>query len=387
MIKSVFRQMSPEEMYIEEIEGLKMIHIYDLTGSSKPDGKYGVTAVLVNYGDNKQLNYTENDYCFELFVNKVFEVYNTSDDKTSIKMDDTTRKIMEAGALPRHESILSKYYSAPKFDEPFLVNASTLSKRFAALIEYLLVGLYKTMGTDIDVIDRKSGWRGSGRFILRVGDSNRSVYYKVFELNESTYSIKLNGFLSDNGDFLINVALYDDNISITYLSESSRIEGSATFKFGKENLMEMHQIRKDGEQIFYDVNSYENAFEEGKELKDFVSATSIELLPEDMKPCAVYVLPLGLTYILYDEEDTSDEVEVKTFCGVFLWENGSCADIRGWSMIKSVQTGLSIKSETFRMMNQSDNRQIIQTSLLTGTGSRYKKELEGKFVINTRKGE
>ena len=216
MINSVFRQMSPEEMYIEEIEGLKMIHIYDLTGSSKPDGKYGVTAVLVNYGDNKQLNYTENDFCFELFVNKVFEVYNTSDDKTSIIMDDTTRKIMEAGALPRHESILSKYYSAPKFDEPFLVNASTLSKRFVALIEYLLVGLYKTMGTDIDVIDRKSGWRGSGRFILHVGDSNRSVYYKVFELNESTYSIKLNGFLSDNGDFLINVALYDDNISITY---------------------------------------------------------------------------------------------------------------------------------------------------------------------------
>ena len=379
--------MSPEEMYIEGIEGLKMIHIYDLTGSAKPDGKYGVTAVLVNYGDNKQLNYTENDFCFELFANKIFEVYNTSDDKTSIIMDDTTRKIMEAGAVPRHESILSKYYNATKLDEPYLVNASTLSKRFAALIEYLLVGLYKTMGTDIEVIDRKSGWRGSGRFILHVGETNRSVYYKVFELNENTFSIKLNGFLSDNGDFLINVVLYDDNISITYMSEKSRIEGSTSFKFGKDNLMEMHQIKKDGEQIFYDVNSYENSFAEGKNIKDFVSETSFELLPEDMVPCAVYVLPMGLTYVLYDEEETSDQVEVKTFCGVFLWPEAFSADIRGWSMIRSIQSGLSLKSEAFRLMNQSDNRQIIQTALLTGTGSRYKKELEGKFVINTRKGD
>ena len=40
MISSVFRQMSPEEMNIEEIADIKMIHIYDLTGAEKPDGKY-----------------------------------------------------------------------------------------------------------------------------------------------------------------------------------------------------------------------------------------------------------------------------------------------------------------------------------------------------------
>ena len=51
MIKSVFRQMSPEEIEIEGIEDIKMIHIYDLTGADRPDGKYGVTGVLVDYGD------------------------------------------------------------------------------------------------------------------------------------------------------------------------------------------------------------------------------------------------------------------------------------------------------------------------------------------------
>ncbi len=381
MIKSVFRQMSPEEMHIEGIEDIKMIHIYDLTGAARPDGKYGVTAVLVSYGDNKQLNYTENDYCFSEFINKIFEVYNTCEGKELITMDETTRQIMEAGEVPRHESILSRYYEAEKLKEPVLVNASTLSNRFCPLVEYLIAGLYKTMGTDVEIIDRKSGWRGSGRLIIHVGDSNRTVFFKVFEINDSTFSISLNGFLVDNGDLLINVNLYEDAISIMYKSEASAIEGSCSFKFGKTDLREIQQIKKDGEQIFYDVNSYENTFTAENEVEDVVSATSKWLIPKDMKPWAVYRLPFGLTYLLYDINDSSQEVEVETFCGVFLWQEASCADIRGWSVIKSLQSGLALKNEAFRILNLSDNRGYIQSTFLSGTGSRYKEELEGKIVF------
>ena len=55
------------------------------------------------------------------------------------------------------------------------------------------------------------------------------------------------------------------------------------------------------------------------------------------------------------------------------------------SMIKSLQAGLTLKNEVFRMLNLSDNREYIQSAFLTGTGSRYKEELEGKFVIYERK--
>ena len=385
MIKSVFRQMPPEEMLIEGIEDVKMIHIYDLTGAAKPNGKYGVTAALVNYSDNKQLNYTENDFCFDFFVNKIFEAYNTAEDKSSVIMDEITRSIMEAGEVPRHESILSKYYDAEKLDQPVLVNASTLSKRFGPLIEYLLVGLYKTMGTDVEVIDRKQGWRGSGRLILRVGDSNRTVYFKAFEVNDSTFSIKLNGCMTDNGDMLINVVLYDDVISITYKSESADIEGSSSFKFGKEILREMHQIQKNKEQIFYDVNTYENTFTAESKIEDTVSLLSLSLLPEGIRPTACYRLPMGLDYILYDMADSADQVEVETFCGVFLWQDAACADMRGWSVIKSLQSGLALKNEAFRILNLTDQKDYVQSAFLTGTGSRYKKELEGKFVISERK--
>lgn len=386
MIKSVFRQMPPEEISLEGIEDIKMIHIYDLTGSARPDGKYGVTAVLVNFGDNKQLNYTENDFCFGAFVNKIFEVFNTSENKESVIMDETTRQIMEAGEVPRHDSILSKYYADEKLDMPVLVNASTLSKRFGPLVEYLVVGLYRTMGTNVDVVDRKCGWRGSGRMVLHVGDTNRTVYFKAFEINDNTFSIKLNGFMTETGDLLVNVILYDDTISFSYMSESSAIEGTSSFKFGKDNLREMHQIKKNGEQIFYDVNVYENSFTADMKLGDVVSVPSAELLPEDMKPCAVYRLPIGLDYLLYDVAETADQVEVETFCGVYLWQDASFADIRGWSVIKSQQSGLALKNEAFRILNLSDNMEKIQSTFLAGTGSRYKNELEGKFVISERKG-
>ena len=383
MIKSVFRQMSQEEMNIESIEDIKMVHIYDLTGSAKPDGKYGVTSVLVSFGDNQQLNYTENDHCFVPFVNKVFEAYNTALDKSSIIMDETTRQIMEAGELPRHDSILGGYYEAEKLDEPHFVNASTLSKRFEPLVEYLVLGIYKTMGTEVEVIDRKSGWRGAGRLIIRAGSENRTLYFKTFEINDSTYSIKLNSFLVDNGDLLINVILYDDALSVSYKSESAGLEGSCSFKFGKDNLREIQQIEKDKEQIFYDVNAYENTFNDESRLEDEVSKLLVGLLPEKLMPCAVYRLPFGLDYLLYDMTDSSDQVEVRTFCGVFLWRDASCADIRGWSTIKSLEAGLTLKNEAFRLCNISDNREYIQTAFLTGTGSRYKEELEGKFVLKS----
>ena len=385
MIKPVFRKMSQEEMFIEGIKDIKMVHIYDLTGTSGIGGKYGVTSALINYGDNEKLNYTENDHCFTAFVNKIFQVYNTTEDNDSIIMDDTTRQIMEAGKVPRHESILSKYYDSEKLDIPVLVNSSTLSRRFEPLVEYLIVGLYKTMGTDVDIIDIKRGWRGAGRLLIHVGSENRTIFFKVFEINESTFSIKVNGCMTEHGDLLINVNLFDDVLSVSYKSESEEIEGSSQFKFSKDNLLEMHEIRKNGEQIFYDVNTYDNTFTEESKIEDHVSVLSKWILPERLKPCAVYELPMGLTYLLYDIADSSDEVEVKTFCGVFLWQDASYADIRGWSEIKSLKSGLILKNEAFRFINLSDNKEYVQSTFLTGTGSRYIEELEGKYIICERK--
>ena len=213
------------------------------------------------------------------------------------------------------------------------------------------------MGTEVEVIDRKSGWRGSGRLILHVGDSNRTIYFKAFEINDSTFSIKLNGCLVENGDLLINVVLHDDVLSLSFKSDMTGIEGTSSFKFGKDSLREIHQIQKNGEQIFYDVNSYDNSFKEDSKLEDAVSPAAVDLLPEERRPSAVYKLPMGLTYLLYDQTEVADQVEVQTFCGVFLWPDAACADIR----------------------------EYVQSAFLAGTGSRYKKELEGKYVINDRK--
>ena len=163
------------------------------------------------------------------------------------------------------------------------------------------------------------------------------------------------------------------------------IEGTSSFKFGKDSLREIHQIQKNGEQIFYDVNSYDNSFKEDSKLEDAVSPAAVDLLPEERRPSAVYKLPMGLTYLLYDQTEVAEQVEVQTFCGVFLWPDAACADIRGWTVIKSLQTGLALKNEAFRLLNLSDNREYVQSAFLAGTGSRYKKELEGKYVINDRK--
>ena len=410
MIKSLFRQMTPEEISIEGIQNIKMLHIYDLTGATGTGQRYGVTALLVNYDDNKQLNFTENDYCFKAFVNKIFEVYNACENKDMIIMDEMTRKILEAGEIPKHELMLKKYYEAPKNDSPILVNASTLSKRFGPFVEYLITGLYKTMGTDVDIIERQYGWRGAGSILLKVGNNGRRIFFKVFEINDSMVSIKTNGFLSDKGDLLINITLYNNEITFSYSSASEKIEGSGSFDFRKESLREMQEVKKNGEQIFYDVNLYENPINPAgnnpgnailnptganagndtgtNTLMDgleWLQYTGLEEHFPDKTPCARYSLPFGMDYILYSENDETDQLEINTCCGAFLWEDAAYSDIRGWSVIKSKQSGLALKNEEFRVVNISDKRGMIQSAFLSGTGSRYQKELEGKYVINGSK--
>lgn len=396
MIKSIFRQMSPEEISIEGIQNIKMLHIYDLTGATGTYQKYGVTALLVNYDDNKQLNFTENDHCFNIFVNKIFEVYNACENKDMIIMDEMTRQILDAGELPYHELMLKKYYEAPKNDSPLIVNASTLSRRFGPFVEYLITGLYKTMGTDVDIIDRQYGWRGAGNILLKVGKNNRRVVFKVFEINDSMVSIKTNGFLSDKGDLLINITLYNSEMTFSYSSASEKIEGCGSFDFRRENLREMQEVKKNGEQIFYDVNLYENPennvgnLNAAKAMQDglgWLKYTGLDEHFPDKTPCARYSLPFGVEYILYNENDMTDQLEITSCCGAFLWEDAAYADIRGWSVIKSKQSGLALKNEEFRIVNLSDKKGMVQSAFLLGTGSRYKKELQGKYVINGSKVE
>ena len=68
-------------------------------------------------------------------------------------------------------------------------------------------------------------------------------------------------------------------LSITYNSESSGIEGSSDFKFSVASLREMHQIKINGELLFYDVNIYENSFSKESRIEDLVSGISLEFLP------------------------------------------------------------------------------------------------------------
>ena len=44
----------------------------------------------------------------------------------------------------------------------------------------------------------------------------------------------------------------------------------------------------------------------------------------------------------------------------------------------------ALRNEAFKIIKMTDNREYIQISFLSGTGSRYKKELEGKYVISER---
>ena len=161
----------------------------------------------------------------------------------------------------------------------------------------------------------------------------------------------------------------------------------------------MQQIKKNGKQIFYDVNLYANPLNEDNApmseeasndsflIQQWLEVTGLKAHFPEAVPCAIYSLPFGMDYILYNENDINEQVDVKIYSCAYLWRDAAYADVRGWSEIKSQQTGLTLKNEEFRIINLSNKRGLVQNTFLSGTGSRYTQDLEGKYVINGRKSE
>ena len=78
----MYRFMSKEEIEIEQISDLKMLHLYQLGGSD---------ALAVCYGNDKQINLCAMDTNYTLLMERALTLYSQCEDKDSIIIDENTK--------------------------------------------------------------------------------------------------------------------------------------------------------------------------------------------------------------------------------------------------------------------------------------------------------
>lgn len=369
----MFESMDDMTVEIKKIDNLKLVHIYELTGFDPSQSDRGCNAMAVFYGDDGRINMNEKEKHYSDLVQKVSEVYKNTNNKDSILMDDKTKEILENGIVPYHEECISKYYSMENQEIPVSIPASSLGRRFLSLVEYILVGIYKTMDMEIDIINRHYGWNGACTISGRInGDKEFFSYIKVCMNADKRYTAYATNFFTADGELIIDIITEYDHMELFYHSNDDQLSGHSMIRFADNGCKELHEFVYNGKQIYWGEGSVMEACE---------SFNEELLIPGKTVKCA-YKTPWKITYVLYDDIPENEVTHAYKYA--YIYDEANYADI--WCKTESINydSNVRIVVDSIRANRQKFKDGRIQTNFKNGginsTGE-YRNYLQDKYFI------
>lgn len=373
----MFRVMDETEIEIRRIDKLRMVHIYRLTGAEAEEVGDGCTAMAVYYGNNEQINLNEMDPHFDYFLSRVLEVYEACDQKAAVIMDENTRTLLTAGVKTIAETGLEKYYEQNGSNAAFVPVESFLSKRFLPLAEYLLAGIYKTLGSALEITTREYGWRGMGRLTGVLGEEKKEFRVWTTRITGNEFSLKIGGFLGVQKALHVNIKTDELGIDLSYESPENDFYGSGFYYFEEDGMTETHEMMYQGNQVFYDSR---------KTPADAQELTSEEesLFPEARGTKAVYHLPWDSCFCISVNKEQKGTLYSEEYRCAYYYGNAGYVEINGWTNLHSEEAGVTVCTKQFYLqrLRLQDNSQ--QTYFGEPGGSSigiYREKLAGKYFV------
>lgn len=376
----MFRVMDEMEIEINKIDNLKMVHIYELTGAEAGSGTNGCTAIAVYYGDDGKMNISDLDPHFSMLVSRVIELYSRLENKGLVMMDDSTRALLEAGVLVRHEKDLEFFYNISAVDYPQIPNESKLNARFLSLAEYLIVGLNKVLGIELTVVKRRCGWRGSASIWVNDGTKEKMMVVNTTVKDSMKYAVSVSEFIEGHTALMIEITIKFDGMDVSFISSDKAFEGKGSYKFGPDSMTEIFEAYYKDSQIFFDDNQ--------TGVREVPSTGALTEEESNIILCnknvrAIHKLPWNMSYVLLDEFNTDGGIESYSSIGVYLYED--FVEQFGWTDIfnQATNTRLRIESMSFSRMRLPDgNLQTFFAPVASNSTGEYKLKLANKYFIH-----
>ncbi len=377
MEKYMFRVMDETEIEIRKIDKLRMVHIYRLTGAEAEGVGDGCTAMAVYYGNNQQINLNEMDPHFDYFMNRVLEVYEECEQKETVIMDENSRALLTAGVKTMEESGLEAYYKQQGSASAYVPLDSFLSKRFLPLAEYLLAGIYKTLGSALEITTKEYGWRGMGRLTGVVGEEKKEFRVWTTRINSWEYSLKISGFLGVQRALHVNIKTNELGVDLAYESPENDFYGSGFYSFEEDGMTETHEMMYQGRQVFYDSKKTPADAEE-------LTEDEAILFPEAKGERKVYHLPWSSCFCVSVNREQKGFLLTEEYRCAYYYGDAGYVEINGWTKFHSGETKVTVCTKQFYLqrLRLRDNSQ--QTYFGEPTGSSigiYREKLAGKYFI------
>ena len=194
----MIRTMDPDLIKIYQIKDLEEIQFTDLAPSTRGNKFTVLPSLLITYDGGKFLNLCAQDKYFDVFVKKVFQVYNLEKDRvvedptfdpfgsrTQLRIDDRTKAILESGDLTKINEIYS-FYDQKKSYERSLCFQSDELRLLLPMVKYHLKQIFDCTDRVIDLSDDTiNGYR-----------NNYGISYKLDGIDD----ILLINFISHNNN-------------------------------------------------------------------------------------------------------------------------------------------------------------------------------------------
>lgn len=266
--------MDPVLISILEIKNLEEVSFTDLVPFTS-EGKFNVIpSFYIRYDGGKMLNLCGKDKYFDIFVKKIFEVYNAEKDtvivdprfnpiikRKGIQIDEKTKKILESGDLTKISEIY-KFYDGKQSYPNTLVFQSDEFRLLLPIVKYHLKQLFELLKMEVNIDDSQTlGYRNNYSINCKIDgiDDILLINFACHNNSETTLYIR-----SKDNNFKpleMNIKFSKSGITVMEYFKDYDLYCENEYETKKDRVTHSLRARRNGEPIIYktfELESVEN---------------------------------------------------------------------------------------------------------------------------------
>ena len=218
----IYNYMDSELIKIYEIKNMELIKFYDLTLSNN-NKQIIVPGLLIFYDKGKFLNLSIKDKYFEVYVNKVIEVYKEEKDKIvddnsffyhKLNVDLYSQKILDNCDILKKNKITEFYQEMDSFGSSLPFECDEI-KNILDIIYYEIKSFGKFSNLTIDLTNNINGYRTNYSLECKINDIFTYLLIHYDRIDDNNYLVSIGNLGRINKTLNIHISFKDDQINIT----------------------------------------------------------------------------------------------------------------------------------------------------------------------------
>ena len=276
----IYNVMDPQLIEINSIKDISYIKFYDLV---KNDGNKRITVptLMINYDGNKLINLSILDKYFNIYVNKVIEVYKREnkervdedstlpfDSRVTVTIDSRTKEILDKADIVEKKEITSFYDNKDSFSNSLMYEADEV-KSIMDITRYMISEFSKFANLNLEFQDGFKGYRTNYVMEAKINDILTYLLIHYDKLDDNNYEVSVGNLGGVNKPLIINISFTDDSVYIKATYQDVALVNE--YKVNSKNGYFIKQIFKDGDLVKYEPGTLNKTDVKTKNLVNFDS--------------------------------------------------------------------------------------------------------------------